>query len=115
MDNEGIYSVGEDMVEQICQNSKTKCFMGISWEGLTRKLVAKTSCHDSSHSSHVFCTWLTSQDIFSRNPLVLTLDLESSHSLSHTTLIIKSHIKYKVNMIEYNYNQIWHRIKVNTK
>ena len=25
-----MYSVGEDIVEQICENSKTKCFVGIS-------------------------------------------------------------------------------------
>ena len=34
-------------------------------------------------------------------------------SLSHTTLTIKSHIKYRVQKIEHNYNQIWHRIKAN--
>ena len=34
-------------------------------------------------------------------------------SFSHTTLTIKSHIKYKVQKIEYNYNQIWHGIKAN--
>ena len=31
----------------------------------------------------------------------------------HTTLTIKSHNKYKVQKIEYNYNQIWHGIKAN--
>ena len=36
-----------------------------------------------------------------------------SLSLSHTTLINESHIKYKVHKIEQNYNQIWHEIKVN--
>ena len=44
-----------------------------------------------------------------------SLCLESSHSLSHTTLIKKSHIKYRVHKIEQNYNQIWHGIKANTK
>ena len=34
-------------------------------------------------------------------------------SLSHTTLTIKSHIKYKVQKIKHNYNQIWHGIKAN--
>ena len=42
--NDGIYSVGEDIVEQIGQNSKTDCFAGISLEGLTRETFAKTSC-----------------------------------------------------------------------
>ena len=117
--NEDIYSVDEDMVEQIWKNSKIECFTGISWEGLTCELLAKTSCHDSSHSSHVLSTWLISLDsfsrIFSRNPLSLQWDLKSSHSFSHTTLTIKSHIKYRVNMIEHNYNQIWYGIKTNTK
>ena len=34
-------------------------------------------------------------------------------SLSHTTLKIKSHIKYRVQKIEHNYLQIWHGIKAN--
>ena len=39
----------------------------------------------------------------------------SLHTLSlyHTTFTIKSHNKYRVQKIEYNYNQIWHRIKAN--
>ena len=36
-----------------------------------------------------------------------------THSLYHTTLTIKSHNKYRVQKIEYNYNQIWHGIKAN--
>ena len=44
-----------------------------------------------------------------------SLCLESLHSLSHTTLTKKSHIKYSVHKIEQNYNQIWHGIKANTK
>ena len=63
--NWDIYSVGEDMVEQICQNSKTEIFTGISREGFTHELLAKTSCHDFLHSSHVFYTWLTSREDFS--------------------------------------------------
>ena len=41
--NDGIYSVGEDVVEQIGQNSKTNCFAGISREGLTRETLVKTA------------------------------------------------------------------------
>ena len=41
--------------------------------------------------------------------------LESSHYLSHTTLTIKSHIKYRIQKIKHNYNKIWHGIKANTK
>ena len=39
MDNEGIYSVGEDIVKQICQNSKTECFADI--RGLSKKTKTK--------------------------------------------------------------------------
>ena len=36
-----------------------------------------------------------------------------THSLSHTTLTNKTHMKYMVHKIEHNYNQIWHGIKAN--
>ena len=36
-----------------------------------------------------------------------------SLSLSHTTLTNKSHMKYRVQKIEQNYNQIWQGIKAN--
>ena len=39
--NDGIYNVSEDIVEQICQNSKTECFTGISWESLTHEIPRK--------------------------------------------------------------------------
>ena len=78
-----------------------------------------TICHDFLHSSHVLSIWLH----FARRLCVSypwkllwsSICLESSHSLSHTTLIMKSHIKYRVHKIEHNYNQIWHGIKTNTK
>ena len=61
----------------------------------------------------------TSQEVFSRaireNSFDLQCCLESSHSLSHITHTMKSHIKYRVHKIEENYNKIWHRIKANTK
>ena len=44
--------------------------------------------------------------------LHFTLSLHTL-SLSHTTLTNKTHIKYRVQKIEYNYNQIWHGIKAN--
>ena len=56
VDNDGIYSVGEDIVEQICQNSKTECFASISSEDLTHEILAKTSFHDCLHSYHVLHT-----------------------------------------------------------
>ena len=35
--NESINSVGEDMVEQICQNSKTECLAGRPYPRITRE------------------------------------------------------------------------------
>ena len=55
---------------------------------LSCKILAKTSSVFNSLSLHTF-------------------------SFYHTTLTIKSHNKYRVQKIEYNYNQIWHRIKAN--
>ena len=42
--NVGIYSVDTESVYQIGQFGKTKCFASVSWEGLTRELLAKHSC-----------------------------------------------------------------------
>ena len=120
--NDGIYSVGRDMVYQIWQNSKTECFAGISWEGLTCEILLKTSCHHLSWlfafqscvelMAHFARRLLTS---YPRKLLWSSICLESSHSFSHTTYTMKSHIKYRVHKIEENYNQIWHGIKANTK
>ena len=41
---------------------------------------------------------------YPRKLLYSSLFLESSHSLSHTTLTKKSHIEYMVYKIEHNYN-----------
>ena len=61
----------------------------------------------------------TSREVFSRatreNSFDLQYCLEYSHSLSHTTYIMKSHMKYKVHKIEQNCNKILHGIKANTK
>ena len=76
------------------------------------------SCPNSSHSSHVQGTCITSRKAYSRDTrensfsLQLALSLHI-HSLPHTTLTNKSHNKYKVQKIEHNYNQIWHEIKAN--
>ena len=37
--NDSIYSVGENVVEQIGQNSKTDSFAGILWEGDRKSVV----------------------------------------------------------------------------
>ena len=44
--------------------------------------------------------------------LQFVLSLHTS-SLSHTTFTNKTHMKYRVQNIEHNYNQIWHGIKAN--
>ena len=115
MGNDGIYSVGEDVVEQIGQNNKTDCFTGISREGLTRETLPKTSCLHPVLTLHipVMCRahaslrgMLTCE--LPAKTLQPSICLESSHSLSltYTTLTNKSHMKYKVQKIEQNYNQI---------
>ena len=77
------------------------------------------SCPDSLYSSHVQGTSITSQDAYSRatrkNTSVFNLPSVFTHtlSLSHTTLTNKTHMKYRVQKIEHNYNQIWHGIKAN--
>ena len=80
---------------------------------------AVTSCHDSSHSNHMLCTWLH----FARSLLVSysrkllwssMLSWVFTLSLPHNPYNEISH-KYRVHKIEQNYNQILHGIKVNTK
>ena len=44
MGNDGIYSVGTEIVYQIGQSGKIECFASISWEGLTCELLPKHSC-----------------------------------------------------------------------
>ena len=78
--------------------------------------LAVTICHDSfqlcaKHMLHFAGRLLAS---YPRKLLWSSICLKSSHSLSHTTFIMKSHIKYKVQKIKQNYNQIWHEIKANT-
>ena len=120
--NVGIYSVCTKSVYQKWQFIKTKCFVGILQEGLTRETLAKTSClhpiltlripvmcraHASLHRK-------PTRDLPTKTALVFNC-LESSRilSLSYITLTNKSHMKYRVHNIEHNYNQILHKIKVN--
>ena len=84
----------------------------------TRENKLSPSYPDSSHSSHVQGICFTSRKAYLRatceNSFSLQLVL-NLHTLffSYTTLTNKTHIKYRVHKIEHNYNQIWHRIKVN--
>ena len=119
--NVGINSVGTESIYQKWQFDKTECFAGVSWEGLTRKILVKINClypvltlcipiMCKAHAS--LCGMLTcellAKTLQSSMPWVFT-----PLSLSHTTLTNKSHMKYRVQNIEHNYNQIWHRIKAN--
>ena len=116
-----VYIVG---VETWCVRNNKLAKQNVSWVSCEKALPSKhsqkpaiTICHDSSHSSHVLSTCFTSQECFSRVTCknFFSLHFEFSHSVSHTTLTMKSRIKYWVQKIEHNYNQIWHEIKVNTK
>ena len=90
----------------------------VSWESLTRENQLSPSCPDSSHSSHVQGTCITSREAYSRASRENSFSFQLALSLytlflSHTTLTNKTHVKYKVQKIEHNYNQIWHGIKAN--
>ena len=120
--NNGIYSVSENVVEQIGQNSKTDCFAGILREGLTRETLAKTSylhpvltlCIPIMCRAHASLHEKLTRKLPAKPTSVFNfLKSSNSLSLSHITLTNKSHIKYRVHKIEQNYNQIWHGIKAN--
>ena len=110
--NDCICSVGEDIVEQIGQNSKTYYFASISQESLTRETFAKTSCLHPVLSLRilVMCKVHASlhgkltHEIPAKTALVFKYLSLQTLSLSHTTLTNKSHNKYKVHKIEHNYN-----------
>ena len=98
-----------------CQNRMFRGYLvGRPYSQDTREnqlswLFAFQSCVE--HMLHFVGSLLTS---YPRKHLWSWMSLESSHSLSHTTLTMKSHIKYRVQKIEQNYNQIWYGIKANT-
>ena len=82
----------------ICQNRMFReCLAGMPYLRATRLPASY-----SRNTSVSILSWL-----FTFQTWVFKL------SLLHTTLTIKSHIKYRVQKIEQNYNQIWHKIKAN--
>ena len=116
----GINSVGTESVYQTGQAGRTECLASVSQEGLTREILARHNCLHLAWLftfQHVQSTWYTSRDAKSwdtRKTFFSLQMLESSHhSFYHTTLTMKSHNTYKVQLIEYNYNRIWHGIKTN--
>ena len=106
--NVGIYSVDTEIVYQIGQSAKTECFASVSREGLTRELLAKHSCLHPILTLRipVMCRAHASfRKMLSCELPVKTLQSSiclslHTHSLSHTTLTIKSHNKYKIQKIE---------------
>ena len=100
--NDGIYSVGKDLVEQNTTSWQTESFASTSWVGLTRETLAKTSrlawlfifqaCvlhvgfsqvsfSQDTHEIHLFILWSL-----------------SLHTLSHSSLTIKN---------SHTYREIW--------
>ena len=119
--NVGIYSVGTESVYQIGQSGKTVCFVSVSQEGLICELFVKHSCLHPVLTlcilvmcrAHASFRGMLSRELPTKtfqSSICLSLHILS---LSHTTLTIKSHNKYKIQKIEHNYNQIWHEIKAN--
>ena len=106
--NVGIYSVGTKSVYQIGQFGKTECFASVSREGLTRELLAKHSCLYPILTLRipVMCRAHASfRGMLSRELPAKTLQSSiclslRTFSLSHTTLTIKFHNKYRVQKIE---------------
>ena len=111
VDNVGIYSVVRYRVYQIWQIGKIECFAAILREGLTRKTLAKTNCHHPIMTlripvmcwAHASLRKKDTQELPAKTSLS-SICLESSHLLSHTTLTMKSYMKYRVHMIEHDYN-----------
>ena len=93
------------------------CLAGRPYPQDTRENQLSPSYPDSSHSNHVQGTCITSRDAYSwatrENTSVFNALSLHTLSFSHTTLTNKSHMKYRVQKIEHNYNQIWHGIKAN--
>ena len=108
--NVGIYSVGIESVYQIGQFGKTECFTSVSREGLTCELLAKNSCLHPVLTLRipVMCkAYASFHGMLSHELLVKTLHSSiclslhtHTHSLSHTTLTIKFHNKYRVQKIK---------------
>ena len=109
-------------IECISIDSSAK--QNVSWESCGKALPARHSrnivvsiCLDSLHSSHVQGIYITSRDAYSQatreNTSVFNALSLHTLSLPQTTLTNKSHMKYRVQKIEHNYNQIWHGIKAN--
>ena len=76
------------------------CLGGRPYPRDTRENQLSPSCPDSLHSSHVQGTCIISRDAYSRatreNTSIFNALSLHTLSLSHTTLINKSHMKYRV-------------------
>ena len=124
MGNGGIYSVCTESVYKKWQSGRRKCFVGISKEGLTRETLAKHSCLHPVLTlripdmcrAHASLRGMLTRELPAKT-LQFSMPWVFTHthtlSLTHTTLTIKSHMKYRVQKIEHNYNQIMHGIKAN--
>ena len=71
-----------------------------------------TLCIPVMCKAHASLRGMLSRELPARN-LLASIVWVFTLSLYHTTLTIKSHNKYRVQKIKYNYNQIWHGIKAN--
>ena len=112
VDNVGIYSVGTESVYQIIQTGRTECLVGVSREGLTRKILARHNCLHLVPTllilvmckAHASLRGKLSCKILTKTSSIFNCLSLHTFSLYHTTLTNKSHNKYRVQKIEYNYN-----------
>ena len=120
MGNVGIYSVGTESVYQKWQFGKAACLRVSHEKALPARHSRNTTVSILSwlftfqlcarHMHHFAGCLLAS---YPRKHFSLNLPWVFTLSLSHTTFTNKSHMKYRVQKIEQNYNQIWHGIKAN--
>ena len=110
--NAGIYSVGTESVYQIVQTGRTKCLVGVSRKGLTREILARHNCLHLVPTlrilvmckAHALLLGKLSCKILAKTSSIFNSLCLHTFSLYHRTLTIKSHNKYRVQKIEYNYN-----------
>ena len=101
MGNEGIYSVGKDMVKQNITFCQTESFVSPLWVGLTRETLAKTY---SLVQFFIFQSCALNVALFAgkllasqlRNPVVHSLKLKSSPIFDTHPLQLNPHT-YKKN------------------
>ena len=99
--------------DKLAKQNVSRAFLRDTWENQLSSFVLTLHIPIMCWA-HASLRRKATREIPTKTSLVFNC-LKSSHSLSHTTLTMKTHIKFRVQKIEQNYNQIWHEIIANTK